>query len=84
MGNQHFYGTVVTFCYDLGRSWVTCSQFLQFLDSSGLSQDDKGLPSKSAWPLPLANATEPVCRTDILRRILHMEQIGYTNTGSFA
>lgn len=50
--NQHFYGTVVTFCYDLGRSWVTRRQFLQLLDSSGLSQDDEELPSKSARPLP--------------------------------
>lgn len=39
---------------------------------------------KSAWPFPLAKAFEPVCKTDILKESLHMEQIGYTNTGSFA
>lgn len=62
--------------------WLA-SQFLQLLDSSRQSQDDEGLPSKSAWPPSLAKATEPVWRTDILRRVLHMEHIGYTNIGSF-
>lgn len=37
-----------------------------------------------AWPLPLAKAFEPVCKTDIIKEGLHMEQIGYTNIGSFA
>lgn len=83
MENQFFYGAVVTFCYNLGRSQIICSQFLQLLDSSGLSQHDERLASKSAWQLSLDKPIEPMSRTDILRRILHTEQIGYTNIGSF-
>jgi len=59
-------------------------QPLLFCDSVILSEDDEGLPSKSAWPLPLANTIEYVCRTDDLRRILHREQIGYTSIQNFA
>lgn len=62
--------------------WLA-SQLLQLLGSGGLSQDHEGLPSKSAWRLSLAKATEPVWRTDILGRVLHMEHIGYRNIGSF-
>lgn len=35
---SRIFGISVTFSYDLGRRWVTWNQFLQLLDSSGLSQ----------------------------------------------
>lgn len=76
MDNQHFW----YICHLLLWPGVKMCHLQSVPTALGL----KWTIPKSAWPLPLAKAFEPVCKTDITEERLHMEQIGYTNIGSFA